>query len=68
MLEKNKRAEVVYLQPRSQTLYRQLVAMGVLPKVELVLLQRSPSYVFKVGKSQFAVDVELASSIYVKIV
>jgi DtxR family Mn-dependent transcriptional regulator len=39
--------------------------MGALPKTEITLLQKFPSYVFKIARSQFAVDKELASCIYV---
>ena len=42
-----------------------LIAMGVLPGKDIKLLKKFPSYVFKIGHSQFAVDQEIASAISV---
>jgi DtxR family Mn-dependent transcriptional regulator len=44
-----------------------IMAMGVLPGVDVHLDRRFPSYVFQVGHSQFAVDEEIAGDIYVRI-
>lgn len=46
---------------------RKLAAMGILPGVPLELLRRYPAYVFRVGQAEFAVDVELASRIRVRV-
>jgi Fe2+ transport system protein FeoA len=43
-----------------------LAALGVLPGVRLRLVQRSPAYVLQLGRSQIAVDRELASRIRVR--
>jgi Fe2+ transport system protein FeoA len=42
------------------------MAMGILPGMNITLLQRTPSFVFKVENTQYAVDRELASDIYIR--
>ncbi|MBI4114941.1 MAG: ferrous iron transport protein A, partial [Candidatus Omnitrophica bacterium] len=45
---------------------QKLIAIGALPETELTLIQRFPSYVLQIGRTQFCIDRELASSIHVK--
>lgn len=66
-MELNKKAKVSYLQTQERAALQKIIAMGVLPNTDIVLIQKFPSYVFQAGKSQFAVDRELASHIYVRI-
>jgi DtxR family Mn-dependent transcriptional regulator len=42
------------------------MSMGVLPGTSVMLLRTYPSYIFKVGHSEFAVDEELAREIFVR--
>jgi DtxR family Mn-dependent transcriptional regulator len=42
------------------------MSMGVLPGNTLSLSRSYPSYIFKVGNSEFAVDEELAREIFVR--
>lgn len=63
----NKKAEISYLHAPDRNMLQKLIAIGALPNTEITLIQRFPSYVFQIGKSQFAVDKELASCIYVRI-
>lgn len=42
-----------------------LAAMGILPGVRLRVVQRSPSWVLKVGRTEIALDSELAGRIRV---
>ncbi|NLF30499.1 MAG: ferrous iron transport protein A [Planctomycetes bacterium] len=51
----------------SSTHCGKLLAMGVLPGVTVRLLQRFPSFVFQVGRSQFTVDRELAEQVYLRV-
>ena len=67
-LEIKKRGKVAYLQTENRDLLQKMIAMGVLPKTEILLLQKFPSYVIQVGKSQFAIDKEMASHIYVRVI
>ena len=45
-----------------------LVAVGVLPGAEIRLVQRYPSYIVEIGRTEFAVDEELAARIMVNVV
>ena len=57
---------VAYLATKDNRKVQKLVAMGILPGVDIKVIRRSPSYVFQVGFSQFAVDRPLAEVIYVR--
>jgi DtxR family Mn-dependent transcriptional regulator len=59
--------KIAYLQMNHPARLQKLMAMGVLPGEKITLLRSSPSYVFEVGFSQFAVDEEIASTIYVRL-
>jgi len=65
-LDVNKKARVSHLKTEDRAMLQRIIAIGVLPNTDIVLIQKFPSYVFQIGKSQFAVDKELASSIYVR--
>ncbi len=58
---------IAYLQAEDPRSMQKLVALGLLPGTPVRLLQRFPTRVFQAGYSQFAVDVELASAIYVRL-
>jgi DtxR family Mn-dependent transcriptional regulator len=58
---------IAYLQAQDPRRMQKLVALGLLPGTPVRLLERSPSKVFQAGYSQFAVDEELASAIYVRL-
>lgn len=65
-LEINKKAKISYLQTHDKDALQKIIAIGALPNTEVTLLQKFPSYILKMGKSQFAVDKELASQVYVR--
>jgi len=65
-LEVGAKAEVAYLQTHDKASLQKLMAMGILPRTELNLMRRTPTIVFQTGKTQFAIDAELASRIYVR--
>lgn len=65
-LGKNKKSVVSYLQTRNRSALQKMIAMGILPKTKISLIQKFPSYVIQVGKSQFAIDKELASNVFVR--
>ena len=58
---------IAYLHLVEAQKMQKLAAMGVLPGTPIRLLQRYPSFIFQAGFSQFAVDEELASGIYVRL-
>jgi len=58
--------EIAYLAASDDKKVQKLMSMGVLPGSEMTLIQKFPSYIFKVGHSQFAVDDQLARDIYIR--
>jgi DtxR family Mn-dependent transcriptional regulator len=60
----NQKGRVAYIHTHDQKKLQKIMAMGVLPGMTIVVIQKFPSYVFQVGHSQFAIDKELASAIY----
>lgn len=59
--------QIAYIQMSNPAHLQKLMAMGVLPGTPIHLLRRSPSFVFRAGFSEFAVDEEIAGDIYVRI-
>lgn len=66
-LELKEKGKIAYLQAKDAAQMQKLISIGAIPGVNIMLLQRFPSYVFQVGESQFAVDKGLAGSIYVRL-
>ncbi len=67
-LEPKDKGQVAYLQAKDKKQMQKLIIIGALPGVSIVLLQKFPSYVFQIGESQFAIDRDLAQSIYVRLI
>lgn len=67
-LEKNDRGKISYLHTKDARVMQKLMSMGALPGQEIKLIQKFPSYIFKIGESQFAIDASLAKSIYVRLI
>ncbi len=65
-LKAGQSGEIAYLALSDGQKMQKLMSMGVLPGNQLELIQRFPSYVFKVGNSQFAVDDTLAREIHIR--
>ncbi len=57
---------VAYLNTDNEARMRKLMAMGVIPGIKIVLEQRFPSYIIKVGRSRTAIDSQTAEAIYIK--
>lgn len=66
-LQVKDRGAIAYLQTKDTAKMQKLISIGAIPGVPLSLIQKFPSYVFQIGQSQFAIDKELASSIYVRL-
>jgi DtxR family Mn-dependent transcriptional regulator len=64
-LKSNEEGKIVYIQTEDDKKMQKLVAMGVLPGNSIRLLQSFPSYIFRVGYSEFAVDANMAREIFV---
>lgn len=61
------KGKIAYLQAKESHKMQKLISIGAIPGTTITLIQRFPSYVFQIGQSHFAVDKELASSIYVRL-
>lgn len=66
-LKTGQHGRIAYVQMVSPQHLQKLMAMGVLPGASLRVKSNYPSIVFEVGYSQFAVDEEIANSIYVRL-
>jgi DtxR family Mn-dependent transcriptional regulator len=66
-LQPGQRGHIAYLRMDEPKRLQKLMAMGILPGVPIGLLRRFPSYVFEAGLSQFAVDKDIASDIFVRL-
>jgi len=65
-LKAGESGEIAYLAADDSKKMQKLMSMGVLPGNQLVLRQAYPSYVFRIGHSEFAVDSGLARDIFVR--
>ncbi len=66
-MEEGERGAIAYLHTKERDRLERLLALGVLPGQPVTLLQRFPSFVFRVGETQIAVDSDLAAHIYVRL-
>lgn len=58
--------DIAYIQTEDSKKMQKLMAMGVLPGNRIALLQAFPSYIFRVGYSEFAIDSAMAREIFVR--
>lgn len=65
-LKSNEEGEIAYIQTEDDKKMQKLMAMGVLPGNRIVLIQSFPSYIFRVGFSEFAIDTNMAREIFVR--
>ncbi len=65
-LKAGEKGEIAYLAATDASKMQKLMSMGVLPGSDLLVTRTFPSYIFKVGHSEFAVDGELAREIFVR--
>lgn len=57
---------IAYILTEDDKKMQKLMAMGVLPGNSIVLMQSFPSYIFRVGYSEFAIDTAMAREIFVR--
>jgi DtxR family Mn-dependent transcriptional regulator len=65
-LKAGEEGEIAYIQTEDNRKMQKLMAMGVLPGNQVVLMQSFPSYIFRVGFSEFAIDTALAREIFIR--
>ncbi|SDZ39941.1 ferrous iron transport protein A [Proteiniborus ethanoligenes] len=64
-LKKDEEGIIAELNTDNPNILRKLMAMGIMPGMNLKMIQTFPSYVFQVGYTQVAVDKEIASVIII---
>lgn len=65
-LKSGEDGDIAYIQTEDSKKMQKLMAMGVLPGNRISLLQAFPSYIFRVGYSEFAIDSAMAREIFVR--
>ncbi len=65
-LKSGEEGEIAYILTEDNKKMQKLMAMGVLPGNRIVLMQSFPSYIFRVGYSEFAIDTAMAKEIFVR--
>lgn len=65
-LKSGDEGEIAYIQTEDDKKMQKLMAMGVLPGNRIRLTQSFPSYIFRVGYSEFAIDANMAREIFVR--
>ncbi len=65
-LKSSEEGEIAYILTEDDKKMQKLMAMGVLPGNRIVLIQTFPSYIFRVGFSEFAIDSAMAKEIFVR--
>lgn len=66
-MEDGERGIIAYLHTGQKGKLERLLALGVLPGQQIALIQKFPSFVFRLGETEMAVDKDLASSIHVRL-
>lgn len=61
------RGRVVNINTREERKLKKFMAMGMMPGVSIVVIQRFPSYVFRIGFTQVTMDFSTASCIEVEV-
>jgi DtxR family Mn-dependent transcriptional regulator len=65
-LKSGEEGEIAYILTEDDKKMQKLMAMGVLPGNRINLIQAFPSYIFRVGFSEFAIDSAMAREIFVR--
>lgn len=64
-VRKGQKVRVVRLLPVDESQLRKLTVFGILPGVEIEILQKYPIHVLQVGHTQIALDDDIAKNILV---
>ena len=65
-MKKAEAGTIAYINPTETEILNKLMAMGVVPGVMVTLIESFPSFVFQTDQSQFAVDREIAETVFVR--
>ncbi len=61
------RGTIAYLHTGRHDILRKLMALGLLPGAPVELIRTFPSYVFRLGETEYAVDRDIAAAVYVRV-
>jgi Fe2+ transport system protein FeoA len=64
-LKNGQKGIVAELDTDDEKILKKLMSMGILPGIQLKVVQTFPAYVFQAGYTQIAVDKSIASAIWV---
>jgi DtxR family Mn-dependent transcriptional regulator len=67
LLKKGQKGKIAYFNMKEEEKMQKMLAMGVLPGIPVNLVQSYPSYVFDLNHTRYAVDREIAESIFVRL-
>ncbi|HII01257.1 TPA: ferrous iron transport protein A [Methanosarcinaceae archaeon] len=65
LMQPKKGGKISHLETKNPGILQKLMAMGVLPGMPVTLLRRTPSFLFEVDQTRYAVDREIADHIFV---
>jgi DtxR family Mn-dependent transcriptional regulator len=65
--EVKEKGKIAYIKAGKGHVMNKLMAMGVIPGLTIQLVKKTPTYLFQMGESQFAIDKNLASHIYIRL-
>ncbi|ODS34622.1 MAG: putative iron dependent repressor [Candidatus Scalindua rubra] len=67
-IKSGERVKVVYITTRSHASLDRLSAIGIIPGLELTVHQKYPSIVIQYGETQLALDKDIATNVYVRVI
>lgn len=59
--------KIAYIHTRDNLKMQKMMAIGIVPGMKIKMLQSFPSFLFKLGNSQFAIDESMAKDIFVRL-
>lgn len=65
--EVKEKGKIAFIRSNNEQIVNKLTAMGILPGLTVLLLRKTPSYLFQMGETQFAIDKNLAEKIQVRL-
>ncbi len=66
-LEPGSKARIVFIAPKDHSRMDRLSTLGIVPGTDIMLHQKKPAFVIRAGETELALDIDIASEIYVKL-
>jgi DtxR family Mn-dependent transcriptional regulator len=64
-MKPDQEGRIAYIHSKGRSRLKKLMAMGITPGMNIRIIQRFPSHVFQIERTQIAVDEEIAKEIFV---